>query len=92
LVYARWLKPFGTDALLASVQKTRRLVVVENGMRNGGLGASLVEHVTQSIPGTRCHLIASDDRFLAGGDWQAAMREAGIDDSTVLSSVEAMVR
>ncbi len=41
----RWLAPLDTDTVLASVEKTGRLLVVEEGPGRGGWGASVVSAV-----------------------------------------------
>lgn len=44
----RTLYPMDTDALLASVKKTKRLVVVHEAVKTGGLGAEISAKVTES--------------------------------------------
>jgi pyruvate dehydrogenase E1 component beta subunit len=43
----RWLKPIDADALVASVRKTRRAVVVHEAPLTSGLGAEVAQLVTQ---------------------------------------------
>src|SRR5581483_11251660 len=46
VVELRWLRPFDTDTVRASVEKTGRLVVAEEQVHVGGWGASLVSKLT----------------------------------------------
>ncbi len=43
----RWIKPIDADALVASVRKTRRAVVVHEAPLTSGLGAEVAQLVTQ---------------------------------------------
>lgn len=43
----RWLKPIDTEALVASVAKTRRAVVVHEAPLTSGLGAEVAQLITQ---------------------------------------------
>lgn len=51
----RWLKPYDGDAVVASVDRTRRLVVAQEAPLSGGFAAEVSAHVTE-----RCF-----DRLLA---------------------------
>lgn len=43
-----WLNPFDTDAVLASLQRTGRLLVVHEAARTGGFGAEVVARVVEA--------------------------------------------
>jgi pyruvate dehydrogenase E1 component beta subunit len=45
LLDLRSLRPFDEEAILASVQKTNRAVVVEEGWPSGGFGAQIVDTI-----------------------------------------------
>ncbi len=44
----RWLRPLDRDAIRASVQQTRRLVVAEEQVHTGGWGATLISELTMA--------------------------------------------
>lgn len=46
----RTLNPMSNELILDSVRKTRRLVVVDNGWKNCGLGAEIISSVVESLP------------------------------------------
>lgn len=46
----RTIYPFDWDLLLASAEKTRRLVVIDDSNRFSGLGAEVIASVTEQIP------------------------------------------
>jgi pyruvate/2-oxoglutarate/acetoin dehydrogenase E1 component len=48
-----WLAPLDVDTIVASVRKTGRLLVVDNGWSNCGAGAEIVARVTERLQGQR---------------------------------------
>ncbi len=57
----RSLKPLDVDTLVASVRKTRRLLVVEHGHYTAGFGAHVVAEVVQLVPGVKTRRLAFPD-------------------------------
>ena len=58
----RWLAPWDADAVVASVRRTRRLLVVHEDNRTGGFGAEVVAHVVENVPGPlACRRVARSD-------------------------------
>jgi pyruvate dehydrogenase E1 component beta subunit len=47
VVEMRWLRPFDVDSIAESVERTGRLVVLEEQVHVGGWGASLISELTQ---------------------------------------------
>ena len=43
------LKPFDMEAITRSVRKTRRVIIVEECMKTGGIGASLSASINESL-------------------------------------------
>ena len=54
----RSLKPLDVETLVASVKKTRRLLVVEHGHYTAGFGSHVIAEVVQAVPGVK----AQEDR------------------------------
>jgi pyruvate/2-oxoglutarate/acetoin dehydrogenase E1 component len=57
----RSLKPLDIDTLVASVRKTRRLLVVEHGNYTASFGSHIVTEVVQAVPGVKVRKIAFPD-------------------------------
>jgi pyruvate dehydrogenase E1 component beta subunit len=57
----RTLKPMDFDTVAASVQKTKRLLVVEHGHYTGGFGGHIVAEIAQRVPGTKVMRLAFPD-------------------------------
>ncbi|MCM3657644.1 alpha-ketoacid dehydrogenase subunit beta [Agromyces mediolanus] len=48
VIDARWIRPLDLDSILASVQRTGRLLVVHEAHTTGGVGAEVVSRVVES--------------------------------------------
>src|SRR5438552_8380979 len=57
----RTLKPLDVDTLVASVKKTRRLLVVDHGHYTNGFGSHVIAEVVQAVPGVKAKKIAFPD-------------------------------
>jgi pyruvate/2-oxoglutarate/acetoin dehydrogenase E1 component len=57
----RTLKPLDVDTLVASVKKTKRLLVVEHGHYTGGYGSHVISEVVQVVPGVKARKISFPD-------------------------------
>ncbi|PYR37759.1 MAG: hypothetical protein DMF90_05610 [Acidobacteria bacterium] len=49
------------DTLVASVKKTRRLLVVDHGHYTNGFGSHVIAEVVQAVPGVKAKKIAFPD-------------------------------
>jgi pyruvate dehydrogenase E1 component beta subunit len=57
----RTLKPLDVDTLVASVKKTRRLLVVDHGHYTNGFSSHVIAEVVQAVPGIKAKKIAFPD-------------------------------
>ena len=57
----RTLKPLDVDTLVASVKKTKRLLVVEHGHYTNSYGSHVIAEVVQAVPGAKARKIAFPD-------------------------------
>jgi pyruvate/2-oxoglutarate/acetoin dehydrogenase E1 component len=57
----RSLKPLDIETLVASVRKTRRMLVVEHGHYTGGFGSHVIAEVVQEVPGIKTRKLAFPD-------------------------------
>jgi pyruvate dehydrogenase E1 component beta subunit len=57
----RTLKPLDVDTLVASVKKTRRLLVVDHGHYTNGFSSHVIAEVVQAVPGVKAKKIAFPD-------------------------------
>jgi pyruvate dehydrogenase E1 component beta subunit len=57
----RTIKPLDVDALVTSVKKTGRLLVVDHGHWTNGFGSHVIAEVVQKVDGAKCRRIAFPD-------------------------------
>ena len=57
----RTLKPLDVHTLVASVKKTRKLLVVEHGHDTNSYGSHVIAEVVQAVPGVKARKIAFPD-------------------------------
>jgi pyruvate/2-oxoglutarate/acetoin dehydrogenase E1 component len=57
----RTLKPLDLDTLVASVHKTRKLLVVEHGHYTNSFGSHVIAEVAQAVPGVRVKKLSFPD-------------------------------
>ncbi len=65
IVYIHTIRPLDASLIRASLEKTRRVVVVEEHMRSGGLGDEVLRIAIQ-IPGVTFDTLAIPDKFVTG--------------------------
>lgn len=63
VLYIHTIRPLDTALIRASAGKTRRVLVVEEHMRSGGLGDDVLR-ATRDMDGVRCASLAIPDRFV----------------------------
>ncbi len=59
VVSLQTLQPMDTKTIFASAKKTRRVVIVENEMLRGGIGAEICAQIHESVPGCKIIRVAN---------------------------------
>ena len=86
----RSLKPLDVETLVASVRKTRRLLVVEHGHYTSGFGAHVVAEVAQEVGGAKVRRLAFPD--VPGPGAAGMMAWLRPDAPKIIDAVVQMVR
>jgi transketolase len=73
-----FIKPFDTETLLKSAQKTGKLITVESHQIFGGLAGVVCEELSSHAP-TPVRRLGTNDRFGQSGTGEALFKEYGID-------------
>ncbi|HTM03592.1 MAG TPA: thiamine pyrophosphate-dependent enzyme [Vicinamibacterales bacterium] len=60
----RWLRPWDTAAVERSTKRTGHLLVVHEDNISGGLGAEIIAHVCEAVPGVRVGRVCRPDVLL----------------------------
>ena len=89
ILYIHTIRPLDTDLIRASVSKTRRVLVIEEHMRSGGLGDDVLR-LTRDISNVQYSSLAIPDAFVTGyGSYQDHCEKLGFSREGILNLVKA---
>ena len=92
VLYLHSIRPLDTERIVASAFKTRRLVVIEEHMRSGGVGDDILR-ATQGISGVRVVSLSIPDRFVRDyGTFDEQLSRLGLDAAAIVASVRENLR
>jgi transketolase len=84
------IKPLDTEAILASVSKTRCVVTAEEHQFNGGLGESVSRLLAQNLPLPQ-ELVGVDDSFGESGTPEQLMEKYGLNEQSIVAAVQRVI-
>lgn len=89
VIYLHTIRPLDVSMIRKSIEKTKKVVVVEEHMTCGGLGDDVLR-VSYDIPGLRYKSISIPDKFITGyGSYAELLNSCGITSEAVQSAVES---
>jgi transketolase len=89
VIYVHTIRPLDTERILDSVKKTRRVVVIEEHMRSGGLGDDILRTV-YPVAGLQFLSASIPDRFVRGyGTYEDLCSSAGLCVDSVSARIDA---
>lgn len=89
IIYIHTIRPLDTDLICTSVSKTRRVLVVEEHIRSGGLGDDVLR-ATRNIPDVRYSSLAIPDTFVTEyGSYQDHCERLGLTRDGIVNQVKA---
>ena len=89
VLYIHTIRPLDTEAVLASVAKTHKVVVIEEHMRSGGLGDDVLR-CCYRVPELRFVSASIPDTFVTGyGSYEGLCRSVGLTPDAILASIAA---
>lgn len=83
VINARWIKPFDLEAIEASVGKTGRLLVAEEGSRIGGLGQQIRDALAEKGYEAPVQIVAIGDAFVEHGAQPLIRGDHGLDEAGI---------
>jgi transketolase len=90
VVHVPTIKPLDAETILASVQKTGRVVTVEEGQVNGGLGGAVAELLAEHHP-TSMKRIGMQDHFGESGQPDELLAKFGLDAAHIAESAHELL-
>ena len=92
ILYIHTVRPLDTDLIRASVARTRRVLVVEEHMRTGGIGDDVLRAICD-LPDTKYSSLSIPDQFVTGyGSYEHHCKSLGFSKEGVISQVESDLR
>ena len=91
LINIHTIKPLDEEAVLQSVRKTGCVVTAEEHQRHGGLGDSIAQLLSRTLP-TPQEYVAVNDSFGESGKPAELMDKYGIGIQDVIASVKAVLK
>lgn len=85
------IKPLDTEAILKSVSKTKCVVTAEEHQMNGGLGDSVAQFLSRSLP-TPQEFVAVNDSFGESGTPDELMVKYGLDTIDIIRAAEKVLK
>lgn len=89
VINARFLKPLDKETILNSIEKTRNVITIEDGILNGGLGTSIIELIQKEcIEGAKVKEFGYPDRFIKHGKVEEIEEIYGLTEENISKYVE----
>jgi len=91
IIYVHTIRPLDIDFIRASIEKTRKVIVIEEHMRSGGLGDDVLR-ATYSIQGMKFHSISIPDIFVTSyGTYEQLSESCGLTPQAVIEAYRQWV-
>ena len=87
VVHVPTVKPLDEDTILKSVEKTKKVITIEEGQINGGLGSAIAEFLGEKLP-TPMKRIGMKDRFGESGKPEELLEHFGLDAKAIVKAVK----
>ena len=87
----RFLKPLDEDILREVASRFEKIVTVENGVRNGGLGSAVMEWMSDHGYSPLIKRLGLPDKFVEHGTVEELQKIVGIDAESIIRTVNDML-
>ena len=88
LVNARFIKPLDTKILDRLALKHKKIVTMEENVKNGGFGMAVSEYRQEYHPEVKVQIIALPDAFITHGNPKLLKAKAGIDADSIYGAIK----
>lgn len=88
LVNARFIKPLDTKILDRLALKHKKIVTMEENVKNGGFGMAVSEYMQEYHPEVKVQIIALPDAFITHGNSKLLKAKAGIDADSIYGAIK----
>ena len=88
LVNARFIKPLDTKILDRLALKHKKIVTMEENVKNGGFGMAVSEYMQEYHTEVKVQIIALPDAFITHGNPKLLKAKAGIDADSIYGAIK----
>ena len=88
LVNARFIKPLDTKILDRLALKHKKIVTMEENVKNGGFGMAVSEYMQEYHPEVIVQIMALPDAFITHGNPKLLKAKAGIDADSIYGAIK----
>ena len=88
LVNVRFIKPLDTKILDRLALKHKKIVTMEENVKNGGFGMAVSEYMQEYHPEVKVQIIALPDAFITHGNPKLLKAKAGIDADSIYGAIK----
>lgn len=89
IINPRFLRPVDDELILSSGKKTKKIVIVEDVIKNGGFGAYVTELLYSSRIGACSMILGLPDRGIEHGSRELIYKKYGLDSEGIKASVKS---
>ena len=87
VINPRFIKPLDADLICAWAERTGRVITIEDNVRQGGFGSSILElFCTRSLSGVKTCLLAHPDEFVEHGPQYVLWKNSRLDSPSIISA------
>ncbi len=84
------IKPLDANSVIKSVRKTKCVVTAEEHQKNGGLGDSIANLLSTTLP-SPIEMVAVNDRFGESGTPEQLMKKYKLDSANIVDAVQKVI-
>jgi 1-deoxy-D-xylulose-5-phosphate synthase len=87
VINPRFIKPLDADLICAWAERTGRVITIEDNVRQGGFGSSILElFCTRKLSGVKTCLLAHPDEFVEHGPQYVLWKNSRLDSPSIISA------
>jgi len=86
LLYLKWLKPINYNLIKASVQKTRKLFLIEDGYIESSISSSIILNLHKDKIDFKSRVLAVPEKFIFSKHYNDSCHYAGLSDKDIANS------
>ena len=87
VINVRFLKPLDTKTIVKSINKTKRVIVLEDGTINGGLCSSIKELIVDNGLDVKSRYYAYPDKFIKHGSVEEIEKKYKVDSNSIYDDI-----